>query len=217
MTQQKKEITPLQQEINDVVKKAQDLEVTDPEGLNISAEYLKACKARKKKIGEAFDDIVKKAHEAHKAATSERKKHLDPVEKAEKIIKGKVGAYQLEQEKIQRQREAEAREKARQAEEEKQLAEAQALQAEGMTEEAEAVLEEERPIEVAKVETQKMPEGVSTRDNWKFEVVDVSKLPREYIMPDTKAIGSVVKALKQNASKSIPGIRVWNEKTVVTR
>jgi hypothetical protein len=46
-------------------------------------------------------------------------------------------------------------------------------------------------------------------DNWKFEVVDASQVPREYLSPDLAKIGAVVKSLKDACV--IPGVRVYNE------
>lgn len=50
--------------------------------------------------------------------------------------------------------------------------------------------------------------GATVIDNWKFDVIDESLLPREYLCPDVKKIGAVVKAMGEAAD--IPGIRVFN-------
>lgn len=52
--------------------------------------------------------------------------------------------------------------------------------------------------------------GLSFREVAQFEIVDKSKLPLEYLMPDESRIGKVVKALKMDAQ--IPGVRVWMAK-----
>lgn len=48
---------------------------------------------------------------------------------------------------------------------------------------------------------------VVSRKFWKFEIVDVDKVPREYMTPDLKAIGVVVRAKKDKAG--IPGVRAF--------
>jgi hypothetical protein len=51
--------------------------------------------------------------------------------------------------------------------------------------------------------------GVSGGKTWKAEIVDVDKIPRKYLTPDTKKINAVAKALKADAD--IPGIRIYWE------
>jgi len=60
-------------------------------------------------------------------------------------------------------------------------------------------------------------EGVSTRQVWKFDVVDASQLPNRYLVPDMVALGAAVKSLGADATNVIPGIRVWAEETAVVR
>ena len=51
--------------------------------------------------------------------------------------------------------------------------------------------------------------GVKSQLYWKFEIVDASKLPREFLMADEVKIGQYVRREKEKAQ--IPGVRVWNE------
>ncbi|HLF13209.1 MAG TPA: hypothetical protein VJA26_18570 [Gammaproteobacteria bacterium] len=57
--------------------------------------------------------------------------------------------------------------------------------------------------------------GLSMRETPKFEIVDASKLPREYLVADESRIRKVVNALKMDAN--IPGVRVWMDKTPASR
>ena len=63
------------------------------------------------------------------------------------------------------------------------------------------------PVPVVVVE--KTAPSVTRRTVAKFEIVDASKIPRQYLKPDEVAIGGVVRSLKMNAQ--IPGVRVWEE------
>lgn len=58
-------------------------------------------------------------------------------------------------------------------------------------------------------------EGVNTRENWKFAIVDESLIPRTFLIPDEKAIGAIGKALKSRAE--IPGVRFYNDESTVVR
>lgn len=57
--------------------------------------------------------------------------------------------------------------------------------------------------------------GVQYREAWRFEVVDESVIPREFMSPDTAKIGATVRLLKDKTD--IPGVRVWSEPVVASR
>ncbi len=67
------------------------------------------------------------------------------------------------------------------------------------------------PPPVAKIK------GQSATTVYGFEIVDKSKIPLQFMVPDTKAIGDVVKALKEQAAITIPGIRVTTHIQIGTR
>ena len=55
--------------------------------------------------------------------------------------------------------------------------------------------------------------GVPSRRNWKFEVVNVDRIPRSFMCPDLVEIGGMVRSTKDKAKAeaACPGIRVWEE------
>ena len=54
--------------------------------------------------------------------------------------------------------------------------------------------------------------GIRARVNWKFRIVDASKLPRKYLMPDEVAIGQEVRSSKTETK--IPGVEVYSEDSI---
>lgn len=56
-------------------------------------------------------------------------------------------------------------------------------------------------------------EGISFRTDWKWEVTDVSQVPREYMMVNEVAINGVVRAMKDKTN--IPGVRVFTVQVTV--
>ena len=46
-------------------------------------------------------------------------------------------------------------------------------------------------------------------DRWVYEIVDVDKIPREYLCPNERMIGGIVAELKDKTH--IPGVRVYND------
>ncbi len=117
-----------------------------------------------KEIHASCDPVCEATNQAHKVATGQRKKLLDPLLEARTLTKGKLADHEdkLEAERIAEQRRIEeeqrrledaarakreaAEREAREAAEAEAIEIAAALEAEGKTEEAEAVIAE--PIEV---------------------------------------------------------------------
>lgn len=163
-----------------------------------------------KEIDATFDPIISKAFQSHKEAVAQKKKKAEPLELAKKIIKSKIIGYQEAEEKKRREEEARLRAELQKQEEERKLAEALQAEAEGNKEVADAIMEEEIkavPIVLPK-STPKIQ--VTVREIWKFRIIDKSKIPPEYLMPDEVKIGQIVRALKKQTT--IGGIEVYSEK-----
>jgi hypothetical protein len=114
----------LSQEIAPTVAEAKTFAVVKtPQAYMGAATFLKAIKAAKVRVGEVFDDAIDKAHATHKALTTMRRKFLDPLDAAEKTVKGGMAAFTEEQERI-----AEAERRRLQAIEDEKVRKAQAEQ-----------------------------------------------------------------------------------------
>jgi hypothetical protein len=209
--------TELQTQLTDVTTQA-NMAVTDQATYDQAGDIIRAIKAVGKAVGDVFDPIVEKAHAAHKEATTQRKKFLDPLLDAEKKIKASMSAWfqaenasRQEEERKERQR-IEAEQASIKA---KQDAEAAAMADLGLDEEAEAVAA--TPIAVQPVTHYEAPKsaGVSMRDNWSFQVTDPDALPRMYLMPDMERLNSLAKTMK--ASTNIPGGIAVNVPSVAIR
>lgn len=70
-----------------------------------------------------------------------------------------------------------------------------------------AALHAGQHTEALAVEQPVMPQGVSTRTVWQFEITDVDSIPREYMVPDGAKISAHVQQNK--AQSSIPGVRAF--------
>jgi phage FluMu protein gp41 len=201
--------TKIEAKTSDAVAQAERVEVTNDQQYETVGAFLKGLKAIRNEIARTFDPIAKKLHAAHKEVVAQKKRHSAPVEQAERIVRGKVGFYLAEKERLRREAEDKLREQARKDEEKRKLDEALALEKEGKTEEAEAVLEEpvETPAVVIQDTTPKV-DGISKpREIWKFRVVDESKVPDEYKKIDSVKLGGVVRATK--GTLKIPGVEIY--------
>ncbi|MDA8112094.1 MAG: hypothetical protein M0T83_06550 [Nitrospiraceae bacterium] len=210
-------------------EKADHIKIMDADTFKEAAEFTLTLRAIKKEIDNTFDPIVKKAHEAHKEAVSQKKKVMEPVEQAQKVIDRKIGDFHAEEERKRKVEEdrlrKEAEEQARKEEEDRRLQEASRLEQEGNSEMAEALLEAPiaPPVVVLpKVETQAPKvEGLSVSKVYKGEVLSLPQLvqavaqgraPIGLIEVNQTALNGMARALKE--AFSVPGCRVVVESSV---
>lgn len=219
--------------LNASLKAVNDLFRTPAERL------LKAEQALKGEIARYQDEQERIRREeqriADEKAAAERRKREAEAREAQRVADEKAAAQRAE---AQRQREAaekaerEAAEaKARgdaaaaaKAEAERQEAQRAAAKAENSAVRTEeraadkvATLEMQAATVVAPVIHREAPKvaGVATREVWKYEITDASKINPQFLMPDEKKIGAQVRALRGDAAGLIgPGVRVWSERQI---
>lgn len=107
------EILTIEKKSSDIMAQAGALAVMNHEQEQAGIEFIKGIKVLKKEIEVTFGPIKKKTHEAWKESVAQEKKHLDPLDAAEKMVRGKVIGYQDEQERLRRAEEARLQEIAR--------------------------------------------------------------------------------------------------------
>jgi hypothetical protein len=145
--------------------------------------------------------------------SEEMRKQQEREAEADRKAREKVLEQQRKAGEINK-REAEKQKKlaAEQAEREKKLAAEEAERARLAAIEAEKVAAAN--VQEVRVEPS-VPKvsGIKARVNWKFKIVNASKLPRMYLMADEVAIGTEVRRLKDKAKAeaAIPGIEVYCE------
>lgn len=208
---------------------------TQPQYEN-AAEILKRVKSRYKELDEQRKEITKPMDTAKAKIMDLFRTPLEMLQRAEGIIKQGMLSYVTEQERkareIQRKLEEEAqkktdKERKAKEEQERQWREKQAqLEAEGKLEEARKAQEKadqraleaemiqvaEVPVIAVSVET---PKGVSYSELWSAEVVDISLVPREYMIPNQQALDKVAQATK--GAIQIPGVKITSRKVVSSR
>jgi hypothetical protein len=181
-----------------------------------AGQLLLTIKGIRKKIEETFKPIKQKMDAAKKEVLDQEKAADAPLAKAEAIIKPRIAQWNTEQERIRKEEEDRQRAIAQAAEEERRLQEALLAEQAGNKEEAEAIIE--TPIQAAPVvipKTTPKVAGISFTKQWKFRIVDESKIPRQYLSVDEQKIGAVVRALKD--STNIPGVEIYSVDNVSSR
>uniref|UniRef100_A0A6M3JTT7 Uncharacterized protein n=1 Tax=viral metagenome TaxID=1070528 RepID=A0A6M3JTT7_9ZZZZ len=209
-------------ESTDLVVRCQNIVITNQEQYNDSAKLLDLIKEQKEKIGLAYDSIVEKAHEAHKEAVAKRKKYLDPLETAKGIINKLMLSYKDEQERKAQEEQIRLQKIAEKAAEEElkkleaKIERAKASGKEEKAEELETQKENIIPIIVPVIAPAiNRPTGISYRDNWCAEIVDLNLVPREYLIANMAMLNGMAKSTKGSAK--ISGVKFINTQSIINR
>ena len=211
-------ITAISSEALTYPAKAKEIKVYDQVSLDTANAFLRGVKALLGRIAETFDPIVKQAHEAHRQALEQKKKHEEPLLQAERIIKTEMGRYLTEQARIRQEAEEKARREAAEAERKRLAAMQAAIDAEnaGKTKEAEKHFEEAVAIEAPKpvIPDPVKVQGTFLRKEIKWRVVDLNAVPREFLALDRARVEQVFRI--QREKMAIPGIEVYFDETVIS-
>lgn len=193
----------LRQEV--MVAAKADITVVDQATYAAANNLIGRLQGIRKEVVARFADPKKKAAEAHKAVCELEKAFLAPVDEKIRLLKtSTTNWYTAEQRRI----EAEAERKRKEAED---LA---ALSAEAEASgDADTAAEAVAAAAMAEATVTAMPKvaGTSMREVWKAVVVDVSQLPREYMIVNQSMLDKMAQATK--GAVPVPGVRF--EKTYV--
>ena len=182
-----------------------DITVVDQATYAAANNLIARLQGVRKEVVVRFSDPKKKAAEAHKAVCELEKSFLAPVDEKIRLLKNSTTNWWAAE---QRRIEAEAERKRKEAEE---LA---ALSAEAEAQgDADTAAEAVAAAAMAEATVTAMPKcaGTSMREVWKAVVVDVSQLPREYMIVNQSMLDKMAQATK--GAVPVPGVRF--EKTYV--
>lgn len=220
-----KEITiaPIKTEAADVASKeasimlveARTLTIKSQEGYDKAGSLLQAIKSRLKSLDTLRKSITKPIDEAKTRVMDLFRTPLSHYEEAETIVKKAVVAYDEEQEKI---RKVEEDRLARDAEKKRQeaMAKAEKARAEGKEDKADKYEEKAAGIVAPTIASNATrPNGIQYRDQWKAEVVDFSKLPDAYKLPNMTMLNKHAQNTKGNVL--IAGVKFNKEKIVASK
>lgn len=192
---------------------ADDIVIASQADYQAAAELGRLIKQRSSQVTDFWAPLKKAAHDAHKQVCDREKQMLTPLVNAEKIIKQRMGAWHMEQERI-REAEEERLRRAAQEEAERKLAEAVVADENGDAAAAEAALADASVIDQASrgiTVSMDAPKahGVSAGVDWEIVSVDSKSVPLKLneveLRPvDTKAVMRLIRASKGQIN--IPGI-----------
>lgn len=210
-------------------EKAVQFQITTSEEYEHGAQIVKELKAMQSEVSKTFDPIVEKAYQAHREATAQRAKYLDPLKDGEKRVKAAMADWtRKEQARIMAERkaaeDAAALERAA-LEAAKQQSYQDAVKA-GDLQAAREIASIDPVAEIKVVEpVQVKVAGVSTRKTYRAEVTDLAALVKaavdvpqylSFLSANEQALNALARAAK-TTSCAIPGVRFIEDVVVGVR
>lgn len=209
------------------------IQVKDHESMKSALEVARSVKSYSKQVEEKRKELVGPLNDRVKTINEYAKKIAEPLLKAEDHLKKTLRSYELvleqvkqqelkrlEEEKKRKQDELEARLKAEKEQQQKDdLSDFFKQENQKKVEEIQKKVEEDRQryqLEKEIKQEQKQVEqmGVSgARKVWTFKVVDLSKIPREFLSLDETRVRQAIKS----GSREIQGIEIYQETTIAVR
>lgn len=195
------EISRMQQDAGGIIVAAKVLIISSDRDLDQAAELLKGAKRIFRALEEKRKDLKAPILEAGRRVDQMFEPILGPLKQVEIVIKAAIGKFELA-------REAEAARRQREAEE---LARARLAAA--ATELGADPSEVVQTVVVAPSFATPPPLGISTRDRWVYDVVQLAAVPSQFVQVNDVAVRQAI----ADGVREIPGLSIRAEKTVVVR
>lgn len=197
-------------------------EITSNEDLTRLNLVLRRIKQSKDKICEKLDPEIANAYKTHKGLTALKKETLKPWEEVETKINNSIKAWHIKQEEearllqerinkqLSEQAEALRQQKLKEADEKgsdwsKEIAK----------EEVKNIVTDTIDLKACKEAVIQKQEGQYKRSNWKAEIIDSNKVPKEFWTIDLQALD--VYAKKTKGTIPVEGVRFYDDFTIVTK
>ena len=193
------------QEIDRMVRASQSLAIIDDVSNGQAAELAATAKKLFNQVEKIRKDYTQPALDFQRSVNNLAKGYQDRLGAIERDLKAKAVIYQARVE-LERRKAQEIAQRAAEELQKKVEAEAKAANVEPPAMVAPVIAPAPR---ITRTEAGTM----SFRENWKSEVIDEAKVPRQYLMVNESAIRQAVNA----GLREIPGVRIWAEKEAVIR
>ena len=221
----------LQAWLTELRQKAESIVVSDSGSCLAAKTAQRDVRAYMKDVHLKLDPFVESAKRNYQAARDELNKWIEPAETIDGALARKVKDYETqermraeaEERRINEERrkkaaddaEVERKRREKEIEAQRKAGEVGKREAERMKKEAEAEAKAQAAAVVDVKVQANIPsvQGVPSRVNWKFRIVDANKIPKAYLIPDEQKIGQTVRLLKDKARTEavIPGIEVYTD------
>jgi len=205
-----KQLSKFEESTDASVRWAQNLQLVTPDDAVAATERVRGFKILRNAIFEEFEPARKSLDTAKKDLLALRNKFLNPLDEAERIGKGTISTFQIAQERAQQ------KELLHKAAESQKLTERTAQRITKRIEKAEDSGDLGRATELKSqlgnleaapiVADTVVPELAKARvtQKWSAKIVDPNLVPRDYCVPDIKALNAIARATKR--ASTIPGV-----------
>jgi hypothetical protein len=180
------EVAIIEKELNPMLEQARTLVIKSSSDMKKATEYLSQLNLAKDKVTDRMETITKPAKQTIKAAEAVWKPFITAAKEAIELIRENMSEYQTEQTRLAR-------------EEEEKIA-SRVGQGKGKLKYETAVQQIEnvdKPVDKVMTESG----SVKFREDEVFEVIDITLLPVEYILPNEVKIRAAMKD-----GKKLPGV-----------
>ena len=201
-----KEVKEIQSQANKIVAAAQALAAADEAGMGEATALLGWIARAKKQVEEKRKFFVKPLNDQVKKINAMFKEYAAPLEQSDNLLRGKILTYRREQDRIRREEEERLR----------KLQEKEQKRLEKLAEKNGAPPPPPMPTPIIQEQAKTVHSDfgtVSAKKVWDFDVEDESKVPREFLMVNEKAIRAAVKAGVRN----IPGVKIYQREELAVR
>ena len=214
----------LGEEVSAIELQAESVVIATDEDYSMAGEATSNVKRMQKKVEEYWEPMRVSTKKAYDEVLAHKKEMLDPLKKAEQILKGKMSGYLLEQERKRKEQE-EAMRKLAEAEADRKLQEAIDASNAGDAAAAEFAMAEAEVYDTAAAtsaiakQTPKA-EGVSTSKAWKITAIDSKQVSVEFCGMELRPVDEklVMQLIKSSKGKIvIPGIKYEETVTISVR
>lgn len=241
----------LEEQGTQLAQLAAQLKIVDPASFERAVDVHRSLTLYITRVDETFGPIVDSAHRTHKLAVAQRDGLRTPAVELKKVVGRDMAAYEQEVERLRAQAEALAQaERDRLEREETERVEAERLrlqrESDDRTQNAALAAAEVGDVELAERLVSAPPvvlapaarpvfapvmappparaAGLSFRDNWKAEVIDLPALvkavaaghqPITLLEPNLTALNGMARSLK--SALAIPGVRAVNDRGAATK
>ena len=201
----KKRFEHYHEEIDKLEEKANALDVVSDEAAKTATEMLVQIKGVVGQVEDKRKEAIGPADKYVRSVNAFVKPFRDRLNDVAEIPRNKLGIYQYNKELKRREEERKAKEAL--AEKQRQLDE-------------EAKKKNLEPVKLPEVTVPKKPQPVRTdsgtssvRMVWDYKVVDISQVPRDYLILNERGVKAAIKG----GIRNIPGLEIFEKPSVATR
>jgi len=205
-----------QERANKILKACRDFIVTDSKSYSIADGMICHAKDLGKGIHLFLDPQCDAAFKAHKIATSNRKKLLDPLDQGSKELAQKMADYRQVEFRRVAEQQKELEDKARQEHEESIQTQIEELKRQNASPELIESVKQmiHDPFQVPTIRSDHLRSKTGFTLDWAIVIIDKNLIPEDYKTVNEKSLLALVRANKGQIK--IPGLKI-NEITKTTR